>query len=170
LGTTFFMPFALPLIIPGLQAGPWGIARPLVALILTPLALGMVWRSWAPVSSVAYQPILAKIASVAAFMLIVLLLGVYFRDLLDLLGSGALAVAAVFIGTLFAVGYVLGGPQEQIRGVLGLGTAARNVGAALLPASQSFSEPKIMVMLVASIIVMLIVLLPAARWLQRRAR
>ena len=53
--------------------------------------------------------------------------------------------------------------------MLGLGTAARNVGAALVPASQSFADPKIIVMLVASTIVMLIVLVPAARWLRRKA-
>ncbi len=41
-GTTLFMPFALPLIIPGLQASPWSIARPLVEFILTPLAVGML--------------------------------------------------------------------------------------------------------------------------------
>jgi bile acid:Na+ symporter, BASS family len=37
-GTIFFMPFALPLIIPGLGASPWSIARPLVVLIFLPLA------------------------------------------------------------------------------------------------------------------------------------
>ena len=169
-GTTFFMPFALPLMVSGLQTSPWGIARPLVALILTPLALGIVWRSQAPASSAVCQPILAKIASVSALLLIALLVGLYFRDLLELLGSGALAVAAVFIGTLFAAGYVLGGPRQPIRGVLGLGTAARNVGAALVPASQCFSDPKIIIMLVASTIVMLIVLLPMAHWLRRKAQ
>jgi bile acid:Na+ symporter, BASS family len=169
-GTTFFMPFALPLIVPGLQAGPWSIARPLVVFILAPMALGMLWRSWAPVSTAACQPILAKIAGTSALVLIALLVGLYFRDLLDLLGSGALAVAAVFLGTLCAAGYLLGGGPERIRGVLGLGTAARNVGAALVPASQSFSEPKIMIMLVASTIVMLILLLPTARWLRRKSQ
>ena len=169
-GTTFFMPFALPLMVSGLQTSPWGIARPLVALILTPLALGIVWRSQAPASSAVCQPILAKIASVSALLLIALLVGLYFRDLLELLGSGALAVAAVFIGTLFAAGYVLGGPRQPIRGVFGLGTAARNVGAALVPASQSFSDPKIIIMLVASTIVMLIVLLPMVHWLRRKAQ
>jgi bile acid:Na+ symporter, BASS family len=169
-GTTFFMPFALPLMVSGLQTSPWGIARPLVALILTPLALGIVWRSQAPASSAVCQPILAKIASLSALLLIALLVGLYFWDLLDLLGSGALAVAAIFIGTLFAAGYVLGGPRQPIRGVFGLGTAARNVGAALVPASQSFSDPKIIIMLVASTIVMLIVLLPTTRWLRRKAQ
>jgi hypothetical protein len=57
----------------------------------------------------------------------------------------------------------------EIKGVLGLGTAARNVGAAFVPASQSLSDPKIMIMLVACTIVMLIVLVPAASWLRRKA-
>jgi BASS family bile acid:Na+ symporter len=94
-GTTFFMPFVLPLIVPGLQAGPWSIARPLIALILTPLAIGMVWRSWAPASSAVFQPILARLGSLSAVVLIVLLGSLYFDDLLDLLGRGVLAAAAV---------------------------------------------------------------------------
>ena len=57
----------------------------------------------------------------------------------------------------------------EIKGVLGLGTAGRNVGAALVPASQSFSDPKIMIMLVAYTIVMLIVLIPASGLLRRKA-
>lgn len=169
-GTTFFMPFALPLIVPGLQASPWSIARPLIALILAPLAIGMVWRSWAPASSAVFQPILARLGSLSAVVLIVLLGLLYFDDLLDLLGSGVLAAAAVYIGSLTVAGYLLGGPHDRIRGVLGLGTGARNIGAALVAASESFSEPKVMIMLVASTIVMLIVLVPAARWLQAKAR
>ena len=149
-GTTFFMPFVLPLIVPGLQASPWSIARPLIALILAPLAIGMVWRSWAPASSAVFQPILARLGSLSAVVLIVLLGLLYFDDLLDLLGSGVLAAAAVYIGSLTVAGYLLGGPHDRIRGVLGLGTGARNIGAALVAASESFSEPKVMIMLVAS--------------------
>ncbi|HEU4679100.1 MAG TPA: bile acid:sodium symporter [Terrimicrobiaceae bacterium] len=169
-GTTFFMPFVLPLIVPGLQASPWSIARPLIALILAPLAIGMVWRSWAPASSAVFQPILARLGSLSAVVLIVLLGLLYFDDLLDLLGSGVLAAAAVYIGSLTVAGYLLGGPHDRIRGVLGLGTGARNIGAALVAASESFSEPKVMIMLVASTIVMLILLVPAARWLRAKAR
>lgn len=169
-GTTFFMPFVLPLIVPGLQAGPWSIARPLITLILAPLAIGMVWRSWAPASSAVFQPILARLGSLSAVVLIVLLGSLYFDDLLDLLGSGVLAAAAVYIGSLTVAGYLLGGPHDRIRGVLGLGTGARNIGAALVAASESFSEPKVMIMLVARTIVMLIVLVPAARWLRAKAR
>jgi bile acid:Na+ symporter, BASS family len=170
IGTTFFMPFALPLIIPGLQASPWSIAWPLLVFILAPLAIGMLLQSLAPVASAASQPSLAKLGNVSAVVLIALLVVLYFNDLIGVVGSGALAVAAVFIAALGAAGYFLGGSREEIRGVLGLGTAARNVGAALVPASQSFADPRIIVMLVASTIVMLIVLVPAARWLRRKAQ
>ena len=169
-GTTFFMPLVLPLLIPGLQAGPWSIARPLVVFILTPLAIGMLLQSLVPVFCAAYQPALAKLGNISAIVLIALLVVLHFYDLLGVVGSGALAVGAVFIAGLGLAGYLLGGSREEIRGVLGLGTGARNVGAALVPASQSFSDPRVVIMLVACTIVMLIVLVPAARWLRRKAQ
>ncbi|HEY5741074.1 MAG TPA: bile acid:sodium symporter [Terrimicrobiaceae bacterium] len=169
IGAIFFMPFALPLILPGLQASPWSIARPLLVFILAPLAIGMLLQSLAPTCA-AFQPIFAKLGNVSAIVLMVLLIVLYFPELLGVVGSGALAVAAVFIAGLGVAGYLLGGPREEIRGVLGLGTAARNVGAALIPASQSFSDPKIIIMLVASTIVMVIVLVPSAHWLRRNAQ
>ena len=169
-GTTFFMPLVLPLLIPGLQAGPWSIARPLVVFILTPLAIGMLLQSLVPVFCAAYQPALAKLGNISALVLIALLVVLHFHDLLGVVGSGALAVGAVFIAGLGLAGYLLGGSREEIRGVLGLGTGARNVGAALVPASQSFSDPRVVIMLVACTIVMLGVLVPATRWLRRKAQ
>jgi BASS family bile acid:Na+ symporter len=169
LGTTLFMPCALPLVIPGLQASPWSIARPLVVFILTPLAVGMLLQSQKPALSNAAQPIFAKLGNISVLVLLALLVVRHFRDLLGVLGSGAIAASAVFFAGLYAAGYLLGGSRVEIKGVLGLGTAARNVGAALVPASQSFSDPKIMIMLVACTIVMLIVLVPAASWLRRKA-
>lgn len=169
-GTAFFMPLVLPLLIPGLQAGPWSIARPLVVFILTPLAIGMLLQSLVPVFCAAYQPALAKLGNISALVLITLLVVLHFHDLLGVVGSGALAVGAVFIAGLGLAGYLLGGSREEIRGVLGLGTGARNVGAALVPASQSFSDPRVVIMLVACTIVMLIVLVPATRWLRRKAQ
>ena len=101
--------------------------------------------------------------------MLVLLIGLYFRNLLGVLGSGAIAACVVFIAGLYAAGYLLGGSRVETRGVLGLGTAARNVGAALVPASQSFSDPKVMIMLVAFTIVMLVMLISASGWLRRKA-
>jgi bile acid:Na+ symporter, BASS family len=167
-GTTLFLPFALPLIIPGLQASPWSIARPLAVFILTPLAVGMLVQSRDPAVALASQPIFAKLGNISALVLLAVLVVLHFRDLLGVLGSGAIAASMAFIAGLCTVGYMLGGSQVEIKGVLGLGTAARNIGAALVPASQSFSDPKIIIMLVACTIVILIVLFPAAAWLRRK--
>ena len=57
IGTTLFMPFALPLIVPGLRAHPWSIAWPLVAFILIPLVAGMLLQSRNRAISAAFQPI-----------------------------------------------------------------------------------------------------------------
>jgi BASS family bile acid:Na+ symporter len=168
-GTTLFMPFALPLMIPGLQASPWSIAQPLVVFILTPLAVGMLLRNQKAIPLASLQPILVKLGNLSALVLLTLLLALYFRNLLGVLGSGAIAACAVFLAGLYAAGYVLGGSRLEIKGVLGLGTAARNVGVALVPASQSFSDPKVMIMLVAYTIVMLIVLIPTSGRLRRKA-
>jgi predicted Na+-dependent transporter len=94
-GTTLFMPFALPLMIPGLQASPWSIAQPLVAFILAPLAVGMLLQRRRAFA--ALQPIFVKLGSVSALVLLALLITLYFHNLLGVFGSGAIAACAVFI-------------------------------------------------------------------------
>jgi BASS family bile acid:Na+ symporter len=165
-GTTLFLPFGLPLIIPDLQASPWSIARPLLIFILTPLAIGMLMQSRGLL--VSARPVLAKLANISALVLIVLLIALYFGDLLEIVGSGAIAASAIFIAGLFAAGYLLGGPQVGTKGALGLATAARNIAAALVPASQNFSDSKIMLMVVCCTIVTLLMLVPTAAWLRRK--
>ena len=56
------------------------------------------------VASAAFQPGLAKLGNVSAVVLIALLVVLYFNDLIGVVGSGALAVAAVFIAALGAAG------------------------------------------------------------------
>ena len=68
-GTTLFMPFALPFMIPGLQASPWSIARPLVAFILMPLAVGMLLQRRKATAFAALQPILSELGNVSALAL-----------------------------------------------------------------------------------------------------
>jgi bile acid:Na+ symporter, BASS family len=88
-GTTLFMPFALPPLIPGLQASPWSIAQPLLAFIVTPLAVGMLLQSGKAFAFL--QPIFRQARNPSAFVLLAL----YFHDLLGVLGSGAIAACAV---------------------------------------------------------------------------
>jgi bile acid:Na+ symporter, BASS family len=58
-GTIVFLPFALPLLAAGLQADPWGIARPLLLFILLPLIVGAlirIGRSRSPIVPLPASP------------------------------------------------------------------------------------------------------------------
>jgi BASS family bile acid:Na+ symporter len=167
LGTILFLPFALPLMIPGLQADPWSIARPLVMLIVLPLAVGMLVKSVAATLAASAAPVLAKIGNVALLLLFVLMIALNFRGLLGVLGSGAILAALLYFAGLFIIGWLLGGPKPEVRGVLGIATTARNFGTALVPAANSFADPKVTIMIIVGAIVCLIVSSSAAGWLRR---
>jgi predicted Na+-dependent transporter len=166
--TTIFMPLMLPLVASDLQASPWDIARPLLELILLPLVVGIVVRSRAATLAAWCQPALVKVANLSLVLVLISVIVRDFRAMLGVVGSGAIAAAAIFVATLFALGFLLGGPRPQVKGVFGLGTAARNVGAALVPASHHASDPKVITMLVVSTLVIVVVLFGAATWLRRK--
>ena len=63
LGTILFLPFALPLMIPGLQANAWSIARPLLLFIVLPLVGGMIVKSFASATATRAAPVFAKSAA-----------------------------------------------------------------------------------------------------------
>src|SRR5438067_422717 len=79
------------------------------------------------------------------------------------LGIGLL----LFIAIGLVLGWFLGGPDINTRRVLALGTAQRNIAAALVVGSQSFSDPKVVVMVVVVAIVSLLVLMPLSRKLAK---
>ena len=74
----------------------------------------------------------------------------------------------LYIALGFGIGWLLGGPDSDTRRVMALGTSQRNIAAALVVASQSFSDPKVVVMVIVVAIVGLIMLIPLARGLANR--
>ena len=166
-GTILFLPFALPFLIPGMQADPWSIARPLVLLIVLPLAFGMLARGIAPDISTVVAPVIKMIGNAAMILLFILLLSLNFHVLLGVIGSGAILAALLYFCGLFVTCFFLGGSMPEIRGVLALATVGRNFGAAIVPATNSFSDPNVTVMIVTGAIVCLVVSFLGAVWLRR---
>lgn len=163
-GSVGFMPVVLPILIPGLSADPWPLLRPLLFTMLLPLAAGVVVKARAGRWAARLRPGFGLVSNVSMIAAVALLVGLNFGALLGTLGTGAVAVAVVFVAISLAVGYALGGPAPGTRSVLGLGTGQRNVAAALLIATQNFpDEPGVAVMLLVSTLAGLVVLLPAAR-------
>jgi predicted Na+-dependent transporter len=167
-GTLFFMPVALPFMIPGLHTNPWSIARPLILLIVLPLLAGMMIAARVPSLAVRAAPILIKIGNAFLLLFFVLLVVLNVRALLGVVGSGAIAAVALYVTGLFAAGWIFGGAKVDVRGALGLATAARNFGAALVPASSDLRDPAVAIMLIVSAVVCLVISFIAAGWLRRR--
>jgi BASS family bile acid:Na+ symporter len=166
-GTILFLPFGLPIMIPGLHANAWLIARPLLLLIVLPLVAGMLVKGWAASFARRMAPILAIISNTALLLLFALLFFLNLRALLGVIGSGAILAAILYAVGLFALSWLSSRPFEQ-RKVLALGTAARNFGAALVPAVSNFADPKITVALIVNAIVGLAFSFAAAAWLRGR--
>ncbi len=55
------------------------------------------------------------------------------------------------------------------KGVLSLGTAQRNIAAAILVGGQSFDDPKVLVMVVVVAVIGLVMLMPLARFMGKRS-
>ena len=168
-GTILFMPFALPLLIPGLKADAWSIAQPLLLLIVSPLVAGMLVKRMAPSVAARLSPILAIISNVSLLLLFGLLIGLNIPALRSVVGSGSLFAAILYVVGLFAVAWMLPGLPREVRGVLALAGAARNFGAALVPAAANFNDdPKIAVGLIVNAVAGLVLSFLAAAWLRRK--
>jgi BASS family bile acid:Na+ symporter len=167
-GTIVFLPFALPHMVPGFQASAWSVARPLLLFIVLPLVTGILVRSRAASFAARAGPVLAVVGNACLLLLVVLLVAMNFRAIAGVVGSGAILAALLYIAGLFAAGWLAGSLHIESRGIVALATAARNFGAALVPASESFTDPNVMTMLVVSAIVCIVVTFLAAAWVRKR--
>jgi len=167
-GTILFLPFALPMMISGMQADAWSIARPLLLLIVLPLVVGMLVKMHADTFAERAAPVFGKVGNVSLLLLFVLLIALNARELIWVIGSGAIFAALLYFAGLFLLGWLLGGSKPEVRGTLGLATSGRNFGAALVPASSSFQDPKVTTMIIVGAIMCLVVTFLAAIWVKRR--
>jgi BASS family bile acid:Na+ symporter len=159
--TIAYLPLVLPLLLPGVAVDPWAIAQSLVVLMLVPLAIGLLIRAHATDTAVEYQPVFTKASSLALVVLMVVGLGLSAPNIVGLLGTGGILALLLFVLGTLVIGIVLGGGDSGVRSVLGLGTAQRNVSAALVVAAQNFGADTLTFVLVGAI-VMLLVLMPVA--------
>jgi BASS family bile acid:Na+ symporter len=166
-GSVGFMPVALPLLIPGLEADPWPLLRPLLLTMLLPLAAGMAVRRAAAGWAAAVRSGVERVSTVSMVAAVGLLVAQNAGPMLATLGSGAALTAVLFVGLCTAAGYALGGPGRETRSVLGVGTGQRNVAAALVVATQNFTDPGVVVMILVSTLAGLVPLLAAARYWAR---
>jgi len=168
--TIIYMPIVLPLLLPGVQVDPWAIAQSLILVMLIPLGIALFIRAQAPETAATFQPVMNKASSLAILVLLVVGLGLNVSNILSLIGTGGIFALLLFIIATFALGFVFGGRDPGIRSVMGLGTAQRNISAALVVGVQNFTDPNVTTTLLVGAILLLLLLMPAARQLGSRAQ
>ncbi len=168
--TIVYMPFVLPLLLKGVSVNPWDIAKSLIVLMLIPLAIGLLFKSHSPQDAARWQPFLNRVSSLAILVLLVVGLGLNVNNILDFIGSGGILALLVFILGCFAIGFLLGGREAGVRSVMGLGTAQRNVSAAILVSAQNFSGTNTLSFVLVAAILLLLILLPTANRLGARSQ
>lgn len=166
--TIFYVPLVLPVLLPGVEVNAWDIATSLIATMLLPIALGLLYRWHSPESAKDRAPFMNKVSSVALLIMLVTALGLNVSNIISLIGSNGFVALILFaIGSLL-IGMVLGGRDPAARSVLGLGTAQRNVAAAILVTTTNFSGTMTLPFVLVASIIMPLILLPTAKRMGQR--
>ena len=166
-GTTVFLPVALPLLIKGVEVNPWKIARFLTLLMLIPLVAGLIVRARAASIGARLQPVFEGLSTGVLLLVLVLVMATHFQGVLRIFGTGAIFAALLFAIFSAVAGWLVGGADLAQRTVLGLGTGLRNIPAALVVSVQNFKDPNVSVMVLVTTLIGILILLPAARLIGR---
>jgi len=158
--TVFYLPFVLPLLLPGASVNSWDIARSLIFTMLLPLSIGLFIKARYAEMAGHLQPTMSQISSLAIVLMMVGVLVLQFSTIIATIGTGGIVAALLFLVGSLAIGMLLGGKNPAMRSVMGLGTAQRNLAAAMLVAAQNFSDqPNVLVMVMLVAILGLILLM-----------
>ena len=165
--TIGYLPLVLPVLLPGVSVDPAEIARSLFLLMLLPLAGALVVNAKLPGFAARAKVVCNRLSSLGLILVMLLQIVVNFSNVLSVFGTRAILAGLLFVAVGYGMGWLLGGPAADTRSVLGLGTAQRNIAAALVVGSQSFSDPKVVVMVVVVAIASLLSLMPLSRMLAK---
>lgn len=167
--TIFYLPLVLPLLLTGVEVDAWSIAQSLIVLMLIPLILGLLVKSHAPDTAAEWAPTVSKIGSLGILILLVVGLGLNVANVVSLIGTrGFLALLLFIVGSLL-IGFAVGGRDRGTRIVMGLGTAQRNVSAAMLITLTNFTGTMAVPYVLVAAILLPLILISLARWLGSRS-
>ena len=168
IGSLAYLPLVLPLLLPGVSVNSWKIARSLFVTMILPLSVGLLLKARRESLAARLRPLLSRLSNVSLLVVLVLIPAMNFQRLLEMVSTRAIPAAVLFVVVSFGAGYLLGGPASEARQVLGFGTAARNIPAALLIGGQNFDDPNVSIMVILVALLSLILLVPPAVVFGRR--
>ena len=168
--TIIYMPIVLPLFLSSVEINPWDIAKSLIVLMLLPLGIGLFMKSRWPATAKELQGVMSSASSFAILLLLVGAIILQWSAIVSLIGTGGLVAIAIFLLVSLLLGYFAGGSDPATRSVMGLGTAQRNVSAAMVVGAQNFSDsPNVLITVIVGALIGLVLLMPIGAELGKRA-
>ena len=170
-GTVVLMPLIAPILIPGVSVSSFALAKQLVITVLLPLVVGVVIRVYASKLADRIFPYVKKLAGLTTLALLLFTVVMYGKELLNALGSYAVAAQVVFVLVTGLVSYSIGfGMKQSQRSALALGICSRNGGAMFVAfAAFPVQDPNVLVMILLAVPVPIIVWLILALYFASRA-
>lgn len=158
-----YLPLVLPRLLPGVSVDSWKIANKLFVTMILPLCVGLFVNARRGALAAQMRPWMDRLSNLSLLTALVLIPAMNFQSLSAIVATRAIPAGMLFIVGSFGVGYLLGGLKNETRQVLGFGTAARNIPAALIIGAQNFSDPVVTLMIVVIALLKVAVFLPLAR-------
>jgi predicted Na+-dependent transporter len=160
------LPLMLPLVLPSIEVSAWEIAKPLIFLMLLPLAIGLVIKSRYEQFAEHAAKLLISVTTLSVIILLFLFFAVYWNEITSTFGTGAIAFSIFFVSFALVVGYFAGGREKSSRQVLGINTAQRNIGAGLLIADINFVDKPMVgiTILILTLVSMVILMVVSGEW------
>ncbi len=168
--TVIYMPLVLPLLLSDVSINAWDIAKSLIFVMLLPLGIGLFAKARYSDTAAELQPHMSHASSLAIIVMLVGAIILQWDSIISLIGTGGIVAILIFLLVSMGMGYALGGSDPAMRSVMGLGTAQRNLSAALLVAAQNFSDkPNVLITVIVAGLVGLMLLMPLGAELGKRS-
>jgi len=162
-----YVPLLISVLLPEVSLNHFKLVMKLALFVLLPLMGGLFLKARHEAVAKSLEHALHKISMVSLLLVFALLVAAKFEVILSILHLEVVLTVIVYLALSFAAGYLLGGPNPDNRMTLAVGSILRSGSIALLVASQAFSDPKVIIMIML-ILIMMLPVLPAMIWLFRR--
>jgi len=168
--TIFYIPVMLSLLLPEVHVDRVKLLIKLCLTVALPIVVGLFLKARVAGLAERLNKYVHLTSSVFMILMAVLLIILNYTEMFRLFGSRAIGAALIVIVVSFITGYLLGWPDRGTRLAMAFMHAGRNASIALMIASQVFiGQPKVLLMITVTVVLMLIILLPISYLLKDRA-
>ncbi len=159
--TIIYIPLMLGVLLPDVHFEVGKLLLKLIITIVAPLLLGLFIRSRFEKVAHTAEKYLHMISRFFVVLLLLTLIGLYYKQIIGLLGTYAILAGVIYIVAAFGIGYLLGWPERSAMLAMGFMHGARNASVAVMVANSVFSDlPNVMLMIATMVILILAMLIP----------